>query len=91
MGGTLSADPVEIPAASAVLHGDLKATPRPLGPVIFAHGSGSSRFSARNRVALILIDKHAIIVALRRRTAQSSTSRFRSRFVAARMRTLTAR
>ena len=44
-----SADPVEIPAGSAVLRADLTAPPRPRGVVIFAHGSGSSRFSARNR------------------------------------------
>ena len=38
-----------------VLHGDLVIPPSPGGLVIFAHGSGSSRFSARNRsVAHIL-------------------------------------
>lgn len=33
----------------AILTGDLDVPARPLGIVIFAHGSGSSRFSSRNR------------------------------------------
>jgi len=45
-----SAETVEIKAGSVVLHGDLRVPPRPLGVVIFAHGSGSSRFSPRNRL-----------------------------------------
>ena len=40
---------VEIRAGAALLHADLSVPPRPQGVVIFAHGSGSSRFSARNR------------------------------------------
>jgi pimeloyl-ACP methyl ester carboxylesterase len=44
-----SAEPVEIRAGLALLRGDLAVPPRPRGLVIFAHGSGSSRFSARNR------------------------------------------
>jgi dienelactone hydrolase len=40
---------VEIPAGTATLTGDLCVPPRALGLVIFAHGSGSSRFSVRNR------------------------------------------
>jgi putative phosphoribosyl transferase len=46
---TVSAEVVEIRAGSALLHADLQVPPRPLSVVIFAHGSGSSRFSARNR------------------------------------------
>ena len=49
MNAAVSAEVVEIPAGSAQLHADLQVPPRPLGVVIFAHGSGSSRFSARNR------------------------------------------
>jgi len=44
-----SPDLVEIRAGSALLHADLRVPPRPQGVVIFAHGSGSSRFSTRNR------------------------------------------
>jgi dienelactone hydrolase len=47
--GALSPQLVEIRAGSVRLHGDLAVPPRPRGLVIFAHGSGSSRFSARNR------------------------------------------
>jgi len=49
MNATISAEVVEIPAGAARLHADLRVPPRPQGVVIFAHGSGSSRFSARNR------------------------------------------
>lgn len=42
-------EPVVIPAAGIQLQGILTLPPYPLGVVLFAHGSGSSRFSARNR------------------------------------------
>ncbi|MBE0489452.1 MAG: dienelactone hydrolase family protein [Halomonas sp.] len=46
---------VEVPAAGVVLEGDLLLPEAPAGIVVFAHGSGSSRFSVRNRrVALHL-------------------------------------
>ena len=45
----LSTDVVEIVVGPAVLHGDLRQPARAQGLVIFAHGSGSSRFSTRNR------------------------------------------
>lgn len=45
----ISAELAEIRAGSVLLHGDLLMPPRPRGLVIFAHGSGSSRFSGRNR------------------------------------------
>src|SRR5205085_1876335 len=41
--------PIEIPARGAALGGDLSLPAGAPGLVIFAHGSGSSRFSARNR------------------------------------------
>ena len=40
---------VTIPAGDALVQGDLMVPPAPAGLVIFAHGSGSSRFSVRNR------------------------------------------
>lgn len=40
---------VEISSGAALLHADLNVPSRPQGVVIFAHGSGSSRFSKRNR------------------------------------------
>ncbi|MGH7507527.1 MAG: hypothetical protein ACRELX_17875, partial [Longimicrobiales bacterium] len=41
--------PVRIPAGRAILDADLTLPPTPRGLVLFAHGSGSSRFSTRNR------------------------------------------
>lgn len=41
---------VSIPAGSVTLPGILSLPPQPAGIVIFAHGSGSSRWSRRNRV-----------------------------------------
>lgn len=41
--------PVVIPAGSARLRGDLGLPGTPQGVVLFAHGSGSGRFSPRNR------------------------------------------
>ncbi len=41
--------PVEIPAAAALLQGDLAVERGATGVVLFAHGSGSSRHSRRNR------------------------------------------
>lgn len=55
-----SDDPVEevvIPAGAHVLHGTLSRPESPRGVVVFAHGSGSSRFSPRNRsVAAALVE-----------------------------------
>lgn len=48
---------VQIPVAGDVLHGDLQLPPDARGLVLFAHGSGSSRKSPRNRfVARALCD-----------------------------------
>jgi dienelactone hydrolase len=50
-------DSVVILDGAAQLHGDLVVPPRATGLVVFAHGSGSSRFSRRNReVAAFLQD-----------------------------------
>ncbi len=40
---------MSIPAAGATVHADLALPDSPLGLVLFAHGSGSSRHSPRNR------------------------------------------
>ena len=42
-------EPVRIPCGRAWLHGDLAVPAGPVGLVLFAHGSGSSRLSSRNR------------------------------------------
>ena len=43
-------DAVRILAADITIEGDLVVPAAPSGLVIFAHGSGSSRFSRRNRI-----------------------------------------
>jgi putative phosphoribosyl transferase len=49
--------PVRIPAGHATLDGDLALPEDAYGVILFAHGSGSSRFSRRNRyVAEVLQD-----------------------------------
>jgi putative phosphoribosyl transferase len=48
---------VEVPAPEATLAGTLTVPPAARGVVVFAHGSGSGRFSPRNRaVAGVLVD-----------------------------------
>ena len=48
---------VELPGAGTTLHGHLVAPVDAIGTVVFVHGSGSSRFSPRNRfVADVLVD-----------------------------------
>jgi pimeloyl-ACP methyl ester carboxylesterase len=49
-------DAVQIPDGSARLDGDLRIPPAATGLVIFAHGSGSSRFSPRNRQVAEALD-----------------------------------
>lgn len=44
-----SVHPLDVPAGGETLRGELVAPPSPCGVVLFAHGSGSSRHSARNR------------------------------------------
>ncbi|MGE0462990.1 MAG: dienelactone hydrolase family protein [Vicinamibacterales bacterium] len=41
--------PIQVRSGSDLLDGDLVVPPRAAGLVVFAHGSGSSRFSHRNR------------------------------------------
>ena len=48
-GQTVRTTPVQIRAGTALLDGDLTIPELALGLIVFAHGSGSSRFSTRNR------------------------------------------
>lgn len=45
----LAVSPVSIPAGDAAITGDLVVPPQAIGIVVFAHGTGSSRHSPRNR------------------------------------------
>jgi putative phosphoribosyl transferase len=49
MPAAIKSEAVRIPDGSARLDGDLHVPERSIGLVIFAHGSGSSRFSPRNK------------------------------------------
>lgn len=54
-GAALREQALEIPVDGVRLHADLRLPPSPRGLVLFAHGSGSSRHSPRNRyVASVL-------------------------------------
>lgn len=55
---------VEIAAGEAVLHADLAAPPGAKGVVIFAHGSGSSRQSPRNRAVAEHLQKEGLATLL---------------------------
>jgi putative phosphoribosyl transferase len=51
---------IDIPLTSVKLKGDLIIPDNPIGIVIFSHGSGSSRFSTRNRMVADLFQKQNI-------------------------------
>jgi putative phosphoribosyl transferase len=52
--------PVSIELIKATLNGDLGLPPNPCGIVLFAHGSGSSRYSPRNRFVAETLQAHGI-------------------------------
>jgi putative phosphoribosyl transferase len=49
MRAAVACEMVDVPAGGVTLEGDLTVPDAPRGVVLFAHGSGSSRFSSRNR------------------------------------------
>lgn len=51
---------IEIPADSVELEGELVLPPYAQGVVLFAHGSGSSRFSPRNLYVARILQQHGI-------------------------------
>ncbi|HUY68272.1 MAG TPA: alpha/beta hydrolase [Alphaproteobacteria bacterium] len=52
--------PVNVPVDGVDLAGDLCVPPNAKGIVVFAHGSGSSRFSPRNRFVAEVLHEHAV-------------------------------
>ena len=52
--------PVLVPAADVVLQGDLSMPSAARGIVLFAHGSGSSRHSPRNRYVAEVLNEHSL-------------------------------
>ena len=51
---------VSIPAGEVVLQGDLSMPAKQKGIVLFAHGSGSSRHSPRNRYVAEVLNEHSL-------------------------------
>lgn len=56
--------PVRIALEEAALHGDLQIPENAIGLVIFVHGSGSSRFSPRNRRVAKMLNKEGLATLL---------------------------
>jgi predicted alpha/beta-hydrolase family hydrolase len=61
---TVAYHSVQIPAADAEVEADIVVPPRPHGIVLFAHGSGSSRFSPRNRYVAEQLQHAGLATAL---------------------------
>jgi dienelactone hydrolase len=55
---------VGIPASGAALDATLDVPPNAIGLVVFAHGSGSSRFSPRNRAVAAALQKRGMATLL---------------------------
>jgi len=51
---------VSVPAGPVTLAGDLNVPPAAKGLVLFAHGSGSSRHSPRNRYVAEVLNEHSL-------------------------------
>src|SRR5688572_20584826 len=79
-------DTVRIPDRSALLDGDLHVPERCIGLVIFAHGSGSSRFSPRNRQVAAVLESAGcatLLLDLRTRKFRFDIQRLARRVIAA--------
>lgn len=63
-GQVLAAREVRIPCGDAWLYGDLSLPPGALGVVLFVHGSGSGRHSARNRLVALKLQQAGIATLL---------------------------
>jgi putative phosphoribosyl transferase len=68
---------VRIPINGISLDGELRLPADPLGVVVFAHGSGSSRFSSRNKAVAELIrdvgvDADDALIVLKHDTVKGS-------------------
>jgi dienelactone hydrolase len=70
---------VAIPADGVLLEGDLTVPPHAPGIVVFAHGTGSGRFSPRNRaVAKVLVDAGLATLLMDLLTAEEETADLRT-------------
>lgn len=64
MEGSIKTRDVEIAAAGVRLQAILSLPPAPLGLVLFAHGSGSSRLSARNQQVAAVLQRGGLATVL---------------------------
>jgi putative phosphoribosyl transferase len=55
---------IEIPSDGVLIRGDLNPVPNACGVVLFAHGSGSGRLSARNRYVAESLNKRRLATLL---------------------------
>jgi hypothetical protein len=55
---------VRIPAGQVALEGNLRIPEAARGVVVFAHGSGSSRFSPRNRFVASVLEQAGLATLL---------------------------
>ena len=55
---------IAVPAAGASLSGELTIPGNAHGLVLFAHGSGSSRFSSRNQFVARVLEQHGLATLL---------------------------
>ncbi|MGH9088588.1 MAG: dienelactone hydrolase family protein [Acidimicrobiales bacterium] len=62
--GAARASDVGVPAEQSVLPGHLVVPDRPLGVVLFAHGSGSDRHSPRNRAMAAVLHRARVATLL---------------------------
>lgn len=63
-GGSTRAEAVSIPVGATSVDADLVVPPEPVGVVVFAHGSGSSRHSSRNRAVAAALQRAGIATLL---------------------------
>ena len=97
IGGTIQHLAVTIPVESTVLEGDLSIPTAARGAVLFAHGSGSSRRSPRNRYVADLLNESGLATLLidlltadeQQVDLQTAQLRFDIPFLASRLATIT--
>jgi putative phosphoribosyl transferase len=64
MSTTVTAESIVIPVAQGRIEADLRVPPGATGLVMFAHGSGSSRFSSRNRKVAEFLERERLATLL---------------------------
>ncbi|MBF2707718.1 dienelactone hydrolase family protein [Flavobacterium soyangense] len=76
----MKAEEIDIPLLSIHLKGDLVIPDKAIGIVVFAHGSGSSRFSPRNKLVAELMQQHGIGTLLFDLLTEEEDQNYENRF-----------